>query len=130
MSKMSGHSEQTLGSIRRSVAVSGCLLLLVVAVLVGAVTTASAAAAKGLTGSYGCAQLIPVQTLKAVTGRKYVPSSANASQHGSRISCMFTPLPRYPLPPAMRHGELTLTVSSRPADAARLRQTYAGRLHR
>ena len=104
-------------------------LLLTVAGLVIGVMLASSAAARGLAGSYRCAHLIPVQALKTVTGRTYVPAPANASQRGSRVNCVFTPLPHYPLPPAMRHGELTLTVSSEPADATRLRRTYSGRLH-
>ncbi len=101
------------------------LVAVVIAVFIGT----PAAVAQTSARNYRCVQLITAGTLKSVTGRKYAPSPTNSKQHGDSITCVFIPLPRYPLPPAMRHDELALTVSARPADIARVRKTYRGRLH-
>jgi len=117
--------------LQRSVVIRTCsVLLLLTSTLIGSMTWAAPVEAAASSASYRCTPLISVQTLKSITGRKYVPSPTNAAQQGTRVNCVFTPLPRYSMPPAMRHGELTLTLSSRPVDAAKLRRSYAGRLHR
>jgi hypothetical protein len=84
------------------------------------------ASATSLSASYRCDRLLSLETFKTTTGLRALASQTNGAHGGPKVTCVFTVLPKYPLP--FKWPDLKIVVSALGSDSARLNHELAGRL--